>query len=89
MYYLNNMQYKHTNDIPIKKFIEKDGKIETEIVMGNYTDINTSNFSWKYINEKSRMGWVQDSPPVKPFIIASKGMLEIANKLLQKKKKQT
>lgn len=89
MYYLRDTSNSHAMDTPIKRFIEVDGKIKTEITMGKYTDVNLKNFSWKYIAEKSRMGWVQNSPPVRPFIIASKGMLEIANKLLQKKKKQT
>jgi len=89
MYYLGNLVEDDDMKTPIKRFIEIDNKIETEITMGSYTDVNIRDFTWKYIAEKSRMGWVQDSPPAKPFIIASEGMLEIANELLAKRRKQT
>jgi hypothetical protein len=88
MYYPGYFENEEDMETPIKKFVEVDGKWTTKITMGSYHDVSLRYFSWKYIPECTRMGWVQDNYPARPFIIASEGMLEIANKLLEKRRKQ-
>ena len=70
----------------IKRYVRADDKWTTEIVEGTYSDINYKDYTWKLIPEVSTQGWVQDKIPPDPpiaYIIASEGMLEIAEQKLK------
>lgn len=72
----------------IKKYVRENDKWVTRIVEGTYNDINHVNFTWKFIPEISTQGWVQDRIPPEPptpCVIASKGMLKIADEILSNK----
>ncbi len=76
----------------IKSYVKKDGVWVYEIEEGIYGDINVRDYTWRTIPERHQSGWVQDNHPPEPQIIASKGMLKEANKILKrvaKEKKKT
>ncbi len=71
-------------EVWIKKYHLEDEKVVSEVYEGTTDEINFRDFSWKYIKEIKESGWVQDKKPAICTIIASEGMLEIANEILKK-----
>ena len=73
--------------VPIQIYVQKGPKWETKITEGLYSSCNYKNYTWRWLKEINKMGWAQDNPPAIMHIIASEGMLEIANEILSKNKK--
>lgn len=73
-----------------KRYILVNGCYIPRVEDSKYCDVDYQNSSWGLISEVNEMGWIQDKPHDPPVtqIIASKGMLKEANKILLKIKKQ-
>jgi len=90
LYESNNYNYNkeyNVSDIPVLYY-----KKTEEGYVRKFTNVtecpstityHAENFSWRWVDEAKRMGWVQDNPPSAPSIIASKGMWEHIERILE------
>lgn len=83
-YYGYGMGMADHDQVPAHVWRKIDGRWTQKIIYVMYSLYKENdNFTWKWISDISRMGWVQNDPPSKVTILSSEAMLESAHEIIK------